>query len=78
MQEFQVDTLGFEHLREMYRGDLDFKEAYEACENPFLRNRNQWMEYLIQDGLLFKGIQLCILKCSMRDNLLRKKHSGGC
>jgi hypothetical protein len=31
---------------------------------------------LIQDGLLFKGCQLCILKCSMRDNLLKEKHSG--
>jgi hypothetical protein len=35
------------------------------------------MEYLIQDILLFKGIQLCIPKCSMRDNLLKEKHIGG-
>jgi hypothetical protein len=34
-------------------------------------------EYLIQDGLLFKGFQLCIPKCSMRENLLKEKHSGG-
>jgi hypothetical protein len=26
---------------------------------------------------LFKGNQLCIPKCSMRDNLLKEKHSGG-
>jgi hypothetical protein len=77
LQEFQVETLGFEHLKEMYQEDPDFKEAYEACENPLLREKNQWMEYLIQDGLLFKGSQLCIPKCSMRDNLLKEKHSGG-
>jgi hypothetical protein len=35
------------------------------------------MEYLIQEGLLFKGSELCILKCSMRDNLLKEKHNGG-
>jgi hypothetical protein len=35
------------------------------------------MEYIIQEGLLFKGIQLCIPRCSMRDNLLKEKHSGG-
>jgi hypothetical protein len=32
---------------------------------------------MIQEGLLFKGNQLCIPKCSMRENLLKKKHSGG-
>jgi len=76
LQEFQVETLGFEHLKEMYQEDSDFKEAYEACENPLLRDKNQWVEYLIQDRLLFKGRRLCILICSMRDNLLKDKHSG--
>jgi hypothetical protein len=32
---------------------------------------------MIQEGLLFKGSQLCILKCLMRDNLLKENHSGG-
>ena len=30
-----------------------------------------------QEGLLFKGNQLCIPKFSMRDNLLNENHSGG-
>jgi hypothetical protein len=72
-----VETLGFEHLKEMYREDLDFKEAYEACKNPLLGDRIPWNEYLIQDGLLFKGSQLCIPECSMRANLLKEKHNGG-
>jgi hypothetical protein len=42
LQEFQVKTLGFEHLKGMYCDDPDFKEAYEACENPVLRDRSQW------------------------------------
>jgi hypothetical protein len=61
----------------MYRDDPDFKEAYEAYENPILRDRSQWTEYMIQDGLLFRGNQLCIPKCSKRENLLKEKHSGG-
>jgi hypothetical protein len=77
LQEFRIKTLGFENLRDMYAGDAEFGEAYEAPENPVLRDRSPWIEFLIQDGLLFKGNQLCIPDCSMRENLVREKHSGG-
>ena len=77
VQEFQVETLGFEHLKEMYRQYLYFKEAYEACKNPLLGDISPWTKYLMQDGLLFKGSQLCIPRCSVRDNLLKEKHNGG-
>ena len=77
LQEFQVKTLGFENLKDMYAGDADFTEAYKAAENPVLRDRSPWMDYMIQEGLLFIGNQLCILNCSMRENLLKEKHSGG-
>jgi len=72
-----VETLGFEHLKKMYKEDLDLKEAYEACESPLMRDRSQWMDYLIQEGLLFKGTQLCIPNCLMRDKLLKENHNGG-
>ena len=35
------------------------------------------MEYMLQDGLLFKNSKLCIPKCSMRENLIQEKHNGG-
>jgi hypothetical protein len=35
-----VKTLGFDSLKDMYREDLDFQDAYEACENPVLRDRS--------------------------------------
>jgi hypothetical protein len=47
LQEFKVKTLGFDDLRGMYADDQDFKEAYEAAENPILRDRSQWIEYMI-------------------------------
>eukprot|EP00253_Pinus_taeda_P008965 PITA_08965 len=34
-------------------------------------------ESTVQEKLLFKGGQLCIPDCSMRENIIRKKHSGG-
>jgi hypothetical protein len=37
-----VKTLGFEHLKDMYCDDPDFKESYKACENHVLINRSQW------------------------------------
>jgi hypothetical protein len=77
MQEFKVKTLGFDNLKNMYREDPYFKEVYGAYENPILRDKSQWIEYMIQDGLLFRGNQLCIPKCSMRENMLKEKHSGG-
>jgi hypothetical protein len=40
LQEFQVKTLGFDHLKEIHHDDPDFKEAYEACVNHVLRDRN--------------------------------------
>jgi hypothetical protein len=77
LQEFRVKTLGFDDLRDMYAGDADFAEAYEAVENPVLRDRSPWIDYMIQEGLMFRGNQLCIPNCSMRENLLKEKHSGG-
>ena len=32
---------------------------------------------MLQEGLQFKDSKLCILKCSMRENLSQEKHSGG-
>jgi hypothetical protein len=52
LQEFKVRTLGFDDLKDMYADDSDFKEAYEAAENPVLRDRSQWIEYVIQDRIV--------------------------
>jgi len=57
LQESTMQVLGFEHLRELYQTDADFKEAYEACQNPLLRNSSLWLDYNLQEGLLFKGGQ---------------------
>ena len=35
------------------------------------------MEYMLQDGLLFKKSKLCVPKCSMRENMIQEKHNGG-
>ena len=40
-------------------------------------DREPWMEYTLQDGLLFKNSKLCVPRCSMRENLIQEKHNGG-
>jgi hypothetical protein len=46
-QEFQVETLGFGNLKKMYKEDSNFQEAYESCENHFMRDRISWMDYMM-------------------------------
>ena len=77
VQEVKVVTLGFENLIDIYKEDLDFKDIYVSYEDPVTHNRSQWLYYMLQEDLLFKNSKLCILKCSMRENLIWEKHSGG-
>ena len=77
LQGLKVSTLGFENLIAMYKEDVDFKDIYAACENLVTHNRIQWLDYMMQEGFLFKDNKLCIPRCSMRENLIQEKHSGG-
>ena len=40
-------------------------------------DREPWMEYMLQDGFIFKNNKLWIPKCSMRENMIQEKHNGG-
>ena len=63
---FQLDALilGFEHLKSLYAEDL-----YAACL------KHPKGDFLIQEGYLFKGVRLCIPKCSTRELLIRRELS---
>ena len=65
--------VGFDELNHLYPKDLDFVEAWKASKEPITVDRAKWLDYLIQDGMLFKGSQLCIPRISMRDNLIKEK-----
>ena len=77
VQELRVGVVGFEEMVEMYKDDADFKDIYTTLQNTIVHNRSQFLDYLIQGGSLFKGNKLCIPKCSMRENIIKEKHSGG-
>ena len=65
LQEIKVSSLGFESLINMYKEDVDFKDIYAACENPVTHNISQWLDYMLQEWLLFKNSKLCIPKCKI-------------
>ena len=73
----QVEVVGFDELKNLYHEDPNFVEAWKACTEPVTMDRTRWLDYLVQDGTLFKGSQLCIPRSSMRENLIKEKHSGG-
>ena len=77
LQEVKISTLGFENLIDMYKEDLDFKDTQVCCENLVTQNKSQWLNYMLQEGLLFKDSKLCIPRCSMRENLIQENRSGG-
>jgi hypothetical protein len=55
MQESQVQVLGFDYLKDLYETDVDFQNAFEACQNPVNRDNIPWSEFMMQDGLFFRN-----------------------
>ena len=77
VQTIELETIGIEGMKDLYTLDDDFKEIYEVCQSMEGRYHTEFSDFLIQDGLLFKGGQLCIPKGSYRENIIKEKHSGG-
>ena len=71
-------VLGFNEMKELYDANPDFSKAWRECRAPNITDHiSKYDEYFIQEGMFFKGIQLCIPRISMRLNLIKEKHSGG-
>ncbi|XP_074303230.1 uncharacterized protein LOC141637664 [Silene latifolia] len=71
LSTLDVRLLGFETLKDYYGEDVDFGAIYLECKSGAKG------EYLIQDGFLFKGNQLCVPKHPIRELLVREAHGGG-
>ena len=70
---FTLDAkfLGFEHIKELYHDDHDFREVYSTCEKSA---EGKFYRY---EGFLFRENKLCVPSCSIRDLLVRESHGGG-
>ena len=64
--------VGFKELKNLYPEDPDFVKAWKDCTIPVTLNKMKWLDFIIQDGMLFKGIWLCIPRSFMRENLIKE------
>ena len=66
LTQMQIEVVGFKELTNLYPEDPDFAESWKACTVPITLDNTKWLDFIIQEGMLFKGNQLCIPKSSMR------------
>jgi hypothetical protein len=71
LNAMQVQVLGFDVVKELYKGDPDFGYAWKECSN------GPYNHFLLQDGFLFKNNHLCIPQCSLREAIIKEAHEGG-
>jgi hypothetical protein len=70
LNAMQVQVLGFDVVKELYKGDPDFGYAWKECSN------GPYNHFLLQDGFLFKNNHLCIPQYSLREAIIKEAHEG--
>lgn len=71
LNAMQSMVVGFEIVTTLYEDDSDFGNLWKACSSG---PKNQ---FFIHNGFLFKGKQLCVPNCSLREAIIREAHGGG-
>jgi hypothetical protein len=71
LNTMQVQVVGFEVVKQLYKDDPDFGCAWKKCSN----GPNNY--FLLQDGFLFKNNHLCIPQYSLREAIIKEAHGGG-
>nr|GEW93036.1 hypothetical protein [Tanacetum cinerariifolium] len=67
----RAEVQGFDNFKEMYSEDAYFRPVMQEVLS------GQRYDYQVQDGFLFKGMQLCIPDCSLREKVIAELHSLG-
>ena len=77
IQETRLETMGINAIKDMYEGDEDFSKAFHVCKEMTNSYHTNFANFILQEGFLFKGSQLCVPKGSIRENIIKEKHCGG-
>lgn len=71
-----VEVVTLESMKGLYEEDAHFAEAWKACKASLSMDKTLDLNFLIQEGLLFKNQWLFIPHSSLQLNLIMKIHSG--
>jgi len=64
----EAKVLRFHSIKALYHEDEDFKEV--------LKNPSNFGSFTLQNGFLFKGNKMCILKSPLRDLIVKEAYKG--
>ena len=67
-------VIGFDRLKDEYSTCSNFGIIYDEVSNG---NRLEYVDFLVENGFLFKVTKLCIPRTSFRDLLIWEMHAGG-
>lgn len=51
----RVEVLLFDELKNLYEDDPNFAKKMKACREPIVVDQRKWLNYFIQEGILFSG-----------------------
>ena len=69
-----AQVIGFEELKNQNQEDSYFSQVIRNLQGPTMESSNP---FVVQDGHLFQGNQLCISDGSLREQIIRELHEGG-
>ncbi|KAI5431116.1 variant 2, Acyl-coenzyme A oxidase 2 [Lathyrus oleraceus] len=71
LSTLETKVFGLEHIKDLYKSDLEFSSKFVACEHTAFNG------YFRHNGYLFKEKKLCVPKGSIRELLVKEAHEGG-
>ena len=74
LHRMSAHVIGFDRLKNEYSACLDFGIIYNEVSNG---NRQEHLDFLVENGYLFKVTKLYIPQISFRDLLIWKMHARG-
>ena len=67
LHRMSAHVIGFDRLKDEYSTCPDFGIIYDGVSNG---NRHEYVDFLVENGYLFKVTKLCIPRTSFRDLLI--------
>ena len=74
LHRMSAHVIEFDRLKDEYSTYPDFCNIYDEVNDG---NRHKYVDFLVENGYLFKVTKLCIPRTSFRDLLIWEMHAGG-